>query len=91
MDHDALVQRIADQVRAAHQHGRPVEFAKGSVSHLVPNPYREEGEIPKVDLTGLDRVLSIDPGAMTCTAESGVTFVRLVEETLKHGLVPYTV
>ena len=91
MDHDALVQRIADQVRAAHQHGRPVEFAKGSVSHLVPNPYREEGEIPKVDLTGLDRVLSIDAEAMTCTAESGVTFVRLVEETLRHGLVPYTV
>ena len=45
----------------------------------------------QIDISDLNDILSVDPVARTCTAESGVTFVSLVEETLKHGLVPMVV
>jgi FAD/FMN-containing dehydrogenase len=88
--HAAKVARIAAQLRA--QRGdRPVSLRKKAVSHQVPkaNDLRHHDE--KIDVSDLTEILSIDPVARICVAESGVTFVDLVDATLKHGLVPIVV
>jgi len=89
--HEHKVQAVVDQIRAANTRGVPIQFVKKSVSHFVPNPYEDTSAIPTIDLSPLCEVLSIDPVARTCEVESGIPLVELVEETLKHGLVPYTV
>lgn len=91
ISHDKKIERVCAQVKSASQRGVPVEFAKKSVSHFVPNPYRNEKEIPKIDLSPLDELLEIDTERLTCTAESGITFSALVQATLKKGLIPRTV
>lgn len=45
----------------------------------------------KIDVSELTEILEIDPVKRICVAESGVTFVNLCRETLKHGLVPIVV
>lgn len=89
--HNEKVKLVAEQVKKVSNLGVPVEFAKKSVSHFVPNPYRNEAKIPKIDLSPLNELIEIDKEAMTCTAESGITFDELARETLKKGLMPYTV
>ncbi|MBN2053422.1 FAD-binding oxidoreductase [bacterium] len=89
--HQKRVAEIAQQVRKARATGRPLEFVKDSVSHLVPNPYKNADASPRVDLRGLDRIVMIDPDARICVAESGATFAAVVAATLARGLMPYTV
>jgi len=89
-NHAALVARAAGAIRDAASRGATLGFAKSSVSHFVPDPYRRDGR-PRVDLRGLDRLLEIDPQARTATAEPGLTFAALARETLKHGLLPTVV
>ena len=45
----------------------------------------------KIGISDLDAILEIDPVKRICVAESGVTFIDLVRETLKHGLAPVVV
>lgn len=90
MDHELKVEKIVDQLRHARRLGRPVEFAKKSVSHFVPNPY-QDADVPRIDLSPLNEVLEIDVDGRTCVVESGTTFGDLIEATLEHGLAPYTV
>src|SRR5262249_14025960 len=59
-----------------------------AVSHMVPNPTDPKHRDRKVDVRGLTEILEIDVKNKTCTAEPGVTFVALVRETLKVGLIP---
>jgi FAD/FMN-containing dehydrogenase len=89
--HEEKVRKIAQQIQTLKTLGDGgVEFKKSSVSHLVPNPYR--GKLPpRIDLQDLREIIEIDKEGMTCTAESGIPFVDLVRETLKHGLIPHTV
>lgn len=92
--HEEKVRRIADQVRAfAGQAAEGQHFClrKKAVSHMVPGAGLSRRDDRKVDVRQLDGILSIDPGRRLCTAEPGVTFARLVRETLKHGLAPMTV
>jgi len=88
--HETLVQQAAHAVRQAQGGRARLGFTKSSVSHFVPDPYRRDTRA-RVDLTSLDRLLSIDPQARTATAEPGLTFAELVRETLKHGLLPTVV
>jgi hypothetical protein len=44
-----------------------------------------------ISLTRFDRILGIDPVAQTITVEPGVTWGRIVEAALAHGLLPYVV
>ena len=37
--HDEKVRRIVEQVKARLEWNQPVDFAKESVSHFVPNPH----------------------------------------------------
>jgi hypothetical protein len=88
--HAAKVQRIARDL-ARHDARRPLSLKKKAVSHQVPKRGDVRLRDDKLDVSDLDEILSIDPVARTCTAESGVTFVDLVRATLAHGLVPIVV
>ncbi len=89
-EHDARVARVAKALRE-HPRGRPVSFAKRSVSHQVPKRDDRRRTDPSIDLGDLDHVLAVDPVARTCTAEPGVTFEALVAATLPLGLTPIVV
>jgi FAD/FMN-containing dehydrogenase len=88
--HADKVRRIVAQLRA-HKGDRPVSLRKKAVAHQVPKAkdlrYRDD----KIDISDLTEILHIDPEARICVAESGVTFVDLVDATLAHGLVPIVV
>jgi len=86
-DHGRKVERIADRLRR-HSGGRPVSLRKRSVSHQVPKAGDLRHFDEKIDISDLDQILEIDEGRRVCVAEPGVTFVDLVDATLRHGLVP---
>lgn len=88
--HEQRVERVARQLRQRTD-GRPVSLRKSATSHQVPKPGDRKYSDDKIDISDLEQILEIDVEARTCTAEPGVTFVRLVEATLKHGLVPIVV
>jgi FAD/FMN-containing dehydrogenase len=92
--HDEKVRRIAAHVRglaAGAPAGTYFSLKKKAVSHMVPQPGDPKHGDRKIDMRDLTEILSIDPASRTCKAEPGVTFERLVRETLPHGLVPTTV
>lgn len=91
MTHRDKVAHIAAQVKSLAALRTPVRIQKSVDSHFVPNPYDTRKKLPRVDMSSLNEILEIDPAEMTCTAESGVTFERLVAETQKHSLIPLTV
>lgn len=86
-------ERVVAQLRAhtAAHPGTPVSFKKKAVAHQVPKRNDKRHTDAKIDVSDLDEILEIDPIRMTCTAEPGVTFDALVDETLKYGLVPTVV
>jgi FAD/FMN-containing dehydrogenase len=84
--HDEKVAAVCDQVRALN--GQSAHVDKGGVHHFVPLPGEKRFTGKKVDLKPLREVLEIDAEARVATAEPGVTFARLVEATLPHGLLP---
>lgn len=88
--HARKLERVIGQLRA-HAPGRPVSFKKKAVRHQVPKRDDRRHTDDKIDVSDLDEILEIDPAGMTCTAEPGVTFERLVDATLAHGLVPTVV
>jgi FAD/FMN-containing dehydrogenase len=88
--HSSKLERVADQLRQRPA-GVPMSFKKSSVSHEVPKPRDARHRDEKVDVSDLDEILEIDVEGMTCTAEPGVTFTKLVRATLPHGLVPIIV
>jgi FAD/FMN-containing dehydrogenase len=88
--HEQKVQRIVEQLQR-HTSTDPVSFQKKAVSHEVPKPQDARHGDEKIDISDLTEVLHIDAENRLCTAESGVTFVDLVKETLKYQLVPCVV
>ncbi len=88
--HAAKVERVVRQL-AGWDGTRPLSFRKRAVSHQVPKRFDNRTKDFKIDVSDLDEILLIDPVARTCTAEPGVPFDRLVEATLRHGLVPTVV
>jgi FAD/FMN-containing dehydrogenase len=90
-DHDAKVRAIAAAVRARAAAGARVHVAKGGVSHLVPLPGDGRFRFPPIDISPLAAVLEVDAAARTCVCEPGVSFARLVDATLAHGLIPTVV
>lgn len=90
MTHEKKIQLIADQVKINAAAGKPLSFAKKSVSHVVPNTGKKDAD-EKIYIGELDQVIKIDTVNKICEAESGVTFYDLVQKTLPHGLVPYVV
>jgi len=90
LTHEQKVARIVEHLRNYKGPG-PVSLKKKAVSHEVPKLNDQRHNDQKIDVSDLTQILSVDPVARTCTAESGVTFVDLVNETIKYGLVPIVV
>lgn len=88
--HEEKVARISKELRE-RKNPAPLVLKKKSVSHQVPKPKDKRHTDEKLDISDLDAILQIDAEKGVCTAEPGVTFERLVEETLRHGLVPMVV
>ena len=89
--HDQRVQQISDAVATAGAGHGPAHIDKGGVHHVVPLPGDRRFSGRSIDTSALTNILDIDPTAMTCEAEPGVTFETLVQATLPHGLVPTVV
>src|SRR5947207_5387904 len=68
--------------------GAPVRLAKRT-SNLFR--FRARGGRPGLDVRELDRVLSVDPQRRTADVQGMVTYERLVDATLRHGLMPTVV
>lgn len=92
MIHEEKIDNIVKQVKllAKSNNGQPIKLSKSSVSHFVPNPYSNK-KLPKIDIKALNEIIEINKEKKICIAESAVTFSDLVQETLKFGLIPYTV
>ena len=89
--HEAKVEAVCAQVRAAASLQQPVHIHKGGVHHFVPQPGDARFTGRAVDVSALNAVLDIDVEARTCTAEPGATFAEVVRRTLAHGLLPKVV
>ena len=64
--------------------GQPVRLAKKTSNLFRP---RSQSTGPGLDVSGLDGVISIDPGARTADVQGMCTYERLVDETLAQLLV----
>jgi FAD/FMN-containing dehydrogenase len=53
--------------------------------------HRAAARGPGLDVSGLDGVISIDASGLTADVQGMCTYEHLVEETLRHGLIPYVV
>jgi FAD/FMN-containing dehydrogenase len=85
--HDEAVARL-QQSYAAVPPGAPVRLAKQTTNLFRP---RTATRAPGLDVSGLDGVLSVDPGARTAEVQGMCTYERLVAATLPYGLMPLVV
>ncbi len=90
-EHHEIVAGVAAEVKERVRDRLPVHIYKGGVHHFVPIPGDRRFRSRPIDISGLNRVLEIDPVARTCIAEPGVTFADLLRETLRHRLIPTVV
>ncbi|MEO7260039.1 MAG: FAD-binding protein, partial [Jatrophihabitantaceae bacterium] len=67
--------------------GTPVRLAKRTSNLFRPRA----GQVAGLDVAGLDGVLSVDPVARTADVQGMCTYERLVQECLRHGLMPKVV
>lgn len=86
-DHDRAVAALVDSY-AAIPAGEPVRLAK-STSNLF-RPRVATGQL-RLDASGLQGVISVDPATRTADVQGMCTYERLVDATLVHGLVPLVV
>ncbi|MBA8825781.1 FAD/FMN-containing dehydrogenase [Saccharopolyspora lacisalsi] len=84
----------ADEVAAVlARYGRipksvPIRLAKPT-SNLFR--FRSSSQQASLDVSGLDRVLEVDPDNRTAEVQGMVTYERLVDATLPYGLMPRVV
>lgn len=81
--HKQAVTQIASAVRNYFSRREPYRIFHGSTNSTRPRP--KDGT---VDISALRNVLSVDRASLTALVEPNVPMDRLVESTLKHGLVP---
>jgi Delta24-sterol reductase len=84
-EHDAAVSRISREV--ANFHARKVPFR---IFHGNTNSTRlsERTRSATVDISRLSHVISVSTSKQTCLVEPNVPMDKLVEATLRHGLIP---
>lgn len=85
--HTAARERLLRQY-AAIPAGAPVRLAKHTSNLFRP---RTATATPGLDVSGLDRVLSVDPVARVADVQGMTTYERLLDATLPHGLMPTVV
>ncbi|KAI9854397.1 MAG: hypothetical protein M1813_001246 [Trichoglossum hirsutum] len=84
-NHEHAVEKIAASVQHYFRRREPFRISHGSTNSTRQTGYRRENA---VDISALSQVLKIDAKAKTALVEPNVPMDRLVESTLKHGLVP---
>jgi FAD/FMN-containing dehydrogenase len=85
--HEEAVERLRASY-AAIAPGDTVRLAK-KTSNLFRQRAAANG--PGLDVSGLGGVIGIDPAGRTADVQGMCTYERLVDETLRHGLIPYVV
>src|SRR3989344_5285283 len=88
--HEQKVYRIA-QLLKRRKSTKPVSLKKKAVAHQVPKPQDKRYSDEKIYISDLNEIILIDREKQICIAEPGVTFVDLVDATLKYSLVPIVV
>jgi delta24-sterol reductase len=83
--HVTDVLEIAARVRELHARQHPFRIFHGSTNSTRQNVLRKEDS---VDVSKLDRILRVDTSRNLILVEPNVPLDRLVETTLRYGLVP---
>ena len=83
--HRIAVEKIAASVQYYFKRREPFRIYHGSTNSTRQTMHRREN---MVDISALSRVLKIDVNARTALVQPNVPMDRLVESTLKHGLIP---
>ena len=81
--------RLAASLAAARGDGATAFGLAKPTSNLFRD--RAVRTAPRIDLSGFDSVLGVDPVAGTVDAEGMTTFVALADATLQHGTMPRVV
>ncbi|KAI8635686.1 hypothetical protein F5Y19DRAFT_482881 [Xylariaceae sp. FL1651] len=84
--HRRAVRLIAATVRGYFEQSLPFRIAHGSTNSTRPAHLKSRARL--VDIGALSHVLEVDAAARTALVEPNVPMDRLVEHTLRHGLVP---
>ena len=84
-NHDRAVERIATRVREFYDRKETFRIYHGSTNSTRPSSITGTNY---VDTSPLSHVLSVNPETRTALVEPNVPMDRLVEETLKYGLIP---
>ncbi|MBG0824697.1 FAD-binding oxidoreductase [Planomonospora sp. ID91781] len=83
--------RAVEQIResyAAIPSGAAPRLAKATTNLFR---FRDGARAARLSARDLDRVIEVDPVAMTAEVQGMTTYERLVDATLPHGLMPYVV
>jgi len=86
-EHRSAVERLRSSY-AAIPTGDPVRLAKRTTNLFRP---RAATQAPGLDVSGLDGVIEVNPGAGTAEVQGMCTYEELVDATLPHGLIPLVV
>ncbi|XXG95927.1 hypothetical protein Hte_002203 [Hypoxylon texense] len=84
--HRQAVRLVSATVRSLFERAEPYRIGHGSTNST--RPPRQKAGARVVDISGLRHVLSVDAASRTALVEPNVPMDRLVEHTLRHGLVP---
>ncbi|KAI4217687.1 MAG: hypothetical protein LQ351_000283 [Letrouitia transgressa] len=84
-NHRNIVQKIATSVQHYFKGREPFRIYHGSTNSTRQTTHWRENI---VDISPLSRVLKVDTNTRTALVEPNVPMDRLVECTLKHGLIP---
>lgn len=82
--HKRTVEQISASVRGFYDRKEKFRIFHGSTNSTRPSTSKKN----LVDTSSLNNVLKVDVKAKTCLVEPNVPMDRLVEATLKYGLVP---
>jgi Delta24-sterol reductase len=82
--HTKTVANISAQVRGFYERKEKFRIYHGSTNSTRQSTLKKN----LVDTSSLSRIIRVDTEKKTCLVEPNVSMDRLVEATLKHGLVP---
>ena len=82
--HNETVKKISATIREFHKRKEPFRIFHGSTNSTRQSILKKN----LVDTSSLSNVLKVDVERKTCLVEPNVPMDRLVEATLKYGLVP---
>lgn len=89
MSHKQKVLDIIKQLQNLKSKNQTISFSKKTVSHFVPLAHKENSA--KLNLKSLNSLINIDPFKKIAIAEPGLTFSKLLKESLKYNLIPEVV